>query len=124
MFPHKDIHKYTWSSPDGRKRNEIYHIAINGIFKRSVQDARAFRGADVGSDHNLVVGDIQLKLSGVVRKQGKTTAQKNELSNLKVPEIKQRFVLELKNRFSCLAETESEETGNNDTQNAESVEEK
>ena len=124
MFPHKDIHKYTWTSPDGRTRNQIDHIAVNGIFKRSVQDTRAFRGADVGSDHNLVVGNIRLKLSGVVRKQGETTARKYELSKLKVPEIKQRFVLELKNRFSCLAETESDETGNDDTQSAESVEEK
>ena len=41
-----------------------------------------------------------------------------------MPEIKQRFVLELKNGFSCLAETELGETGNDDTQNAESVEEK
>ena len=111
MFPHKDIHKYTWTSPDGRTRNQIDHIAVNGIFKRSVQDTRAFRGADVGSDHNLVVGNIRLKLSRVVRKQGETTARKYELSKLKVPEIKQRFVLELKNRFSCLAETESDETG-------------
>ncbi|KAL9976159.1 hypothetical protein ACROYT_G013418 [Oculina patagonica] len=124
MFPHKDIHKYTWTSPDGRTRNQIDHIAVNGIFKRSVQDFRAFRGADVGSDHNLVVGNIRLKLSGVVRKQGKLTARKYELSKLKVPEIKQRFVLELKNRFSCLAGTESDETGEDDTQNAESVEEK
>ncbi|KAL9956868.1 hypothetical protein ACROYT_G038416 [Oculina patagonica] len=117
-------HKYTWTSPDGRTRNQIDHIAVNGIFKRSIQDVRAFRGADVGSDHNLVVGNIRLKLSGVVRKQGELTARKYELSKLKVPEIKQRFVLELKNRFSCLAGTESDETGEDDTQNAESVEEK
>ena len=52
------------------------------------------------------------------------TAWKYELSKPKVPEIKQRFVLELKNRFSCLTETEFDETGNDDTQNAESVEEK
>ena len=42
-----------------------------------------------------------------------------------MPEIKQRFVLELKNRFSCLAETEPDETGKNDhSQSAECVEEK
>ena len=122
MFPHKDIHNYTWTSPDGRIRNQIDRIAVDGIFRRSVQDVRAFKGADVGSDHNLVVGNIRLKLSGMVRNHGERTARKYELSKLKLTEIKQRFVFELKNRFSCLAETEQHETGNDDTQNVESVE--
>ena len=60
----------------------------------------------------------------MIRKQGEKTARRYELSKLKVLEIKQRFVLELKNRFSCLAETELDETGNDDTQSAKSVEEK
>jgi len=82
MFPHKDIHKYTWTSPDGRTRNQIDHIGVNGIFKKSIQDVRAFRGADVRNDHKLVVENIQLKLSGVVTNQGKRTAWRYELSKL------------------------------------------
>ena len=124
MYPHKDIHKYTWTSPDRRARNQIDHMAVNGTFKRSVWDARAFRGADVGSDHNLVDGNIRLRLNRFVRKQGAAIARKYELSKLKVPEIKRKFVLEHKNRFSCLAENEMDEMGNDDIQNAKSVEKK
>ena len=33
------------------------------LFKRSVQDVRAYRGTDVASDQNLVIAKTQLNLS-------------------------------------------------------------
>lgn len=36
IFPHSDSHKLTWCSLNGRDRNQIDHLMINGIWRRSL----------------------------------------------------------------------------------------
>lgn len=49
LFQHKEIHKLTWVSPGERAKNQIDHIAINGKWKRSLQDVRVKRGLMLGA---------------------------------------------------------------------------
>lgn len=49
IFSQKDIHKYTWLSPDKRTENKINNIMINKRWRRSVIDARTYIVADVNS---------------------------------------------------------------------------
>ena len=100
MFPHKEIHRYTWTSPNGQYQNQIDHVAVRSNFKRSVQDVRAYRGADCASDHNLVIAKTLLKLNRSARRA--VQVRRYETSKLNVPEIRKKFQLELKNRFSYL----------------------
>ena len=116
LFPHKDIHKLTWHSPNGRDRNQIDHLMINGTWRRSLRDIRVYRGADVGSDHHLVVAILKIKLRKAgIRKIGR---QQIDLEKLNDPKVKNAFVLQLKNRFQALADldgytqTDAEEVNN------------
>ncbi|GFS10571.1 endonuclease-reverse transcriptase [Elysia marginata] len=44
IFKHKDIHKETWNSLDGKTRNHIDCAAINRRWRSSLVDVRAIRG--------------------------------------------------------------------------------
>jgi endonuclease/exonuclease/phosphatase family metal-dependent hydrolase len=63
LFLHKDIHKATWVAPNQHTFNQTDHAAISKKWRRSLLDVRRYRGADVASDHHLVVAQLRLKIA-------------------------------------------------------------
>ena len=57
-----DIHKLTWKSLDGRTISQIDHMIINKKWRRPLLDVKVYRGADVSSDHYMLLAKIKLKL--------------------------------------------------------------
>jgi len=95
LFPHKDIHKATWVAPNQRTFNQIDHVAISKKW-RSLLDVRSYRGADVASDHHLVVAQLRLKLAANKPSSQQTTRRKFNIEKLNRAETRKEFEEELK----------------------------
>ena len=59
MFLHRNIHKYTWTSPARRTHNQTDHILTDRRWHSSIIDVQSFRGADYDTDHYLVVAKVR-----------------------------------------------------------------
>lgn len=62
---------YTWRSPQDSQqhcvRNQIDYIMISKRFKNSIKAAKTYPGADVPSDHNLLVANISTRLKKLTK---------------------------------------------------------
>ena len=69
LFQQRKRRLYTWTSPDGQYQNQIDYSLCSQRWRSSIQSAKTRPGADCGSDHDLLIVKIRLKL----KKVGKTT---------------------------------------------------
>ena len=109
LFPHKRIHKATWISPNHTTENQIDHVCISKKFRRTLQDVRVKRGADIASDHHLLVAKLKLKLK---KNWNGETGQRQRFNTglLKDTDKLEEYRLALTNRFQVLQEILEEET--------------
>jgi endonuclease/exonuclease/phosphatase family metal-dependent hydrolase len=63
MFAHRNFHKYTWTSPDGKTHNQIDHVLIDRRWHSIILDVRSLRGADCDTDYYLVIAKVRDRLS-------------------------------------------------------------
>ena len=98
-FAHKSIHKKTWRSPDGHTKNEIDYICINKRWRSTIQDVRAYRGADVGTDHHLVRASLRLRFK---RQKERITVRPYAIEKLKDHNTVTQYRITIQNRFEQL----------------------
>jgi hypothetical protein len=70
IFPDKEGHKETWIYPDKDKqgKNQIDHICISRNWRKALLDVRNKKGADIGSDHHMIMGILRIRSQKVIRR--------------------------------------------------------
>ncbi len=103
LGPHKASRRWTWHSPDGNHHNQIDYTLVRKRFRSGVNVARtrSFPGADVGSDHDLLMTTFRVRLSKT--KKPKQLRKKFDLEKLRDPAVAQDFKTDL--NFDSVTDT-------------------
>jgi len=109
MFPHRNIHKYTWTSVDGKTHNQIDHVLIDRRWHSSVLEVRRFRGGDCDTDHYLVIAKFRERIAGCKQAAQRFDRQRFFLRNLNEPEVRKRYQIKITNRFAALENVNDDE---------------
>ena len=62
FFQHKEIHKFTCESMRRGLRSIIDYFIVGRASRQGVADVKVIRGAEVGSDHHLVLLKVRLQV--------------------------------------------------------------
>ena len=93
-LPKHKRRRYTWTSPYGQYQNLIDYILCSQRWRSSIQSAKTRRGADCGTDHELLIAKFRLKF----KKVEKTIRP----FRCDLDELPYNYTVELINRFKGL----------------------
>ena len=93
---------YTWTSPDHNTMNQIDYILVQKRWRSSFMSAKTYPGADCGTDHQLLISTMKLKLRRIKRQR--------KPARYDVSKISDSYRVEVKNRFQKLMEDDPEES--------------
>ncbi|PNF28769.1 hypothetical protein B7P43_G06461 [Cryptotermes secundus] len=60
---------YTWKGPGDLRRHQLDYILVKHRFRNSVKVVKTLPGADIDSDHNLLVAKFRTRLKKIIRFQ-------------------------------------------------------
>ena len=113
---HKTSRCWTWHAPNGIHHNQIDYILVRNRFISGIKrgSTRTYPGADVGSDHDMVLMNFKVRLKKT--KKSKSTRLKFNLDRLKDPNILESFKATIGGKFAPLLALEDNSVGTLTTQ--------
>ena len=106
--PYKPSRRWTLHSPNGKTHNQIDYIMVKKRLRSSVNinRTRSFPGADIGSDHELLMLTFRLRLKRIIKPTN--TQIKYDLEKLKDPTVAKAFQAKIGGKFAPLILLENE----------------
>ena len=101
LFQQPKRRLYTWTSPDGNRRNQIDFILIKRKWRTSVLNVKTFPGADCDTNHELLSTSIRLK---VVKQKAYHRPIRFDFEA-----VDSEYSVEVRNRFANLMQDIDEE---------------
>ena len=100
FFPHKDVHKYTWYRQSLQQKSLIDFFVVPSCAKRMVCDVRVLRGAELSTDHHLVLCTLYLadKVPLLPRRKPRVVTR-IRWEKLQSSEVRQHFARHISERF-------------------------
>ena len=91
LFQQHKRRLYTWTSPDGQYQNQTDYILCSQRWRSSIQTTKTRPGADCGSDHELLLAKLRLKLKKVGKTARPFTYDLNQIPYDYTVEVRTRF---------------------------------
>lgn len=119
LFENHKRRRYTWTSPLDGNRYQIDYILVQKRYRNCVKNARSYPGADICSDHNLVLAEVCVRLKRTAKGKKK---EEIDIDKLKVTgtsvELEKIFVKNLGGKETTLCVDEKWENIKNSLKKA------
>ena len=90
MFPHRNILKYTRTSPDGKIHNQMDHVLIERKLNSSINDVLTFRRTDCDA-----VAKVRERLAVSKHDEQKFDGERFNLRKLNELEVKKQYQIKI-----------------------------
>jgi hypothetical protein len=108
VFPQCGIHKFTWTSAEGKTYSQIDHNWIDRRRHSSILVVRSFRAIDCDTDPLSVGGKFRERLAVSKETTHRFHMDRFNLKKLNEVQGKEQYCVEISNRFAGLQNLDAE----------------